>query len=148
MILKKDRGPLVEISSFFFFRATPAAYGSSQARGCIRAAAAYTTATQHKIQATSVTCTTARDNAGSFTHEARPGIKPSSSWLLVGFLTSWATGGTPKIRSYVSQSCSHAQGGCGLQAASTFTPRVEVKERYLGTSINPCAMEPQLGNIT
>ena len=35
----------MELLFLFFFRATPAAYGNSQARGQIRAAAAYTTAT-------------------------------------------------------------------------------------------------------
>ena len=29
------------------------------------------------------------------THWARPGIKPTSSWILVRFLTHWATVGTP-----------------------------------------------------
>ena len=30
---------------------------------------------------------TAHGNAASLTHWARPGIKPASSWILVGFLT-------------------------------------------------------------
>ena len=38
---------------------------------------------------------TACGNAGSLTHWARPGIEPSSSWILVRFLTPWATTGTP-----------------------------------------------------
>ena len=29
------------------------------------------------------------------TYWAKPGIKPTSSWILVGFLTHWATRGTP-----------------------------------------------------
>ena len=36
-------------------------------------------------------------NVGSLTHWARPGIKHTSSWILVGFLTPWATMGTPKL---------------------------------------------------
>ena len=34
----------------------------------------------------SATYTTAHSNAGSLTHRARPGIKPTSSWVLVGSL--------------------------------------------------------------
>ena len=54
------------VFSFFLFRATPAAYGSSQARVW--------------IGATTTTCTTACSNTGSLTHWARPGIEPTSSW--------------------------------------------------------------------
>ena len=59
---------------FFFwrFRATPAAYGGSQARGQIGA----------------VVASHSHSNAGSLIHWARPGLKPSSSWILVGFVTS------------------------------------------------------------
>ena len=32
--------------------------------------------------------TTAHSNARSLTHWARPGIKPASSWILVGFITT------------------------------------------------------------
>ena len=56
--------------------ATPAAYGSSRARGGIRAAAA--------------AYTTAFGNAGS-SHWAGPGIKPASHRHYVRFLTCWAT---------------------------------------------------------
>ena len=49
-----------------FLRVAPLAYGSSQARGHIGAAA---------------------------THQARPGIKPASSWILVGFLVHFASWG-------------------------------------------------------
>ena len=38
--------------------------------------------TQHQIWATSATYTTAHGSAGSLTHWARPGIKPSTSWFL------------------------------------------------------------------
>ena len=49
---------------FFLFRATPAAYGGSQARDPI-GATAYSNA---RIQATSATYSTAHSNAGSLTH--------------------------------------------------------------------------------
>ena len=44
---------------------------------------------QHQlgIRAVSVTYTTAHGNAGSLTHWVKPGIKPESSWILVGFGT-------------------------------------------------------------
>ena len=35
-------------------------------------------------------------NAESLTHWAGPGIKPASSWILVGFTNLWATTGTPR----------------------------------------------------
>ena len=48
------------------------------------------------IWAPSATYATACSNARSLTHWGRPGIKPASSWTLVGFLTRWTTTGTPK----------------------------------------------------
>ena len=51
---------------------------------------------QCEIWAVSAPYTTAHGNAGSLTHWARPGIKPVSSWVLVGFVTCWATTGTPR----------------------------------------------------
>ena len=40
--------------------------------------------------------TTAHSNDGSLTHWVRPEIKPTSSGILAGFLTSWAMMGTPR----------------------------------------------------
>ena len=59
------------------------AYGSSQARGKITAVA-----TANGIRSLSVTYTTARGNGGSLTHQARPGIEPTSSWIQIGFITA------------------------------------------------------------
>ena len=43
-----------------------------------------------------MTHTTAHGNARSATQWARrPGIKPATSWILVGFVNHWATTGTP-----------------------------------------------------
>ena len=50
---------------------------------------------QYQIQAASATYTAAWGNARSLTHSVRPGIKPTSSWILVSFVTCWATAGTP-----------------------------------------------------
>ena len=55
---------------FAFSRATPMAYGGSQARGLIGAVAHRPTPEpqQCRIRAPSATCTTAHSNAGSLTH--------------------------------------------------------------------------------
>ena len=82
---------------FLLFRAEPMAYGSSQGWGRIGAVAAGLHHSQG-IRVTSTTYTTAHNNAGSLTHWARPGIVPTSSWILVRLLTSqpwWKLPGTP-----------------------------------------------------
>ena len=43
---------------------------------------------RHGIQARSATYTKVPGNARSLTHEARPGVKPTSSWILVGFVAA------------------------------------------------------------
>ena len=65
--------------------ATPSAHGSSQARGFNQPVPQLQ---QHRIRAMSVTCTTAHGKAGSLTYWVRPGIEPTSSWILVGFITA------------------------------------------------------------
>ena len=52
---------------------------------------------QCQVRATSVMSVTAHGNAGSLTHWERPGIKTTSSWLLVRFLIPWTTMGTPEF---------------------------------------------------
>ena len=59
------------------------ANGGSQARSWIQAVA------------TSVTYTTAHSNARSLNPRVRPGIEPTSSWILIGFINHWATTGAP-----------------------------------------------------
>ena len=77
----------IAIHSFFFFfflfRATPVAYGNSQTEGWIGATAAQPKPQPQKHA--SVIYTTAHGNAGFMTHWARPGIEPTSSWILIGF---------------------------------------------------------------
>ena len=68
-----------------FFKATPVAYGSSQGRSWIGAAAASAQSQQRQIWAASLTYSTAHSNARS--HWAGPAIEPASSWILVGFVT-------------------------------------------------------------
>ena len=53
----------------------------------------YTTATA-ALDPSSICNLAACGNAVSLTHWVRPGLGPSSSWTLVGFLTCWSTRGT------------------------------------------------------
>ena len=55
---------------------------------------AYATATA-TLDPSSATYTTAHGDAGPLTHWARPGIKPTSSWMLIRFVNCWATMGIP-----------------------------------------------------
>ena len=55
--------------------------------GVDRAAAEATAAATHRIWATHANYTTAHGNTGSLTYWLRPGIKPASLWILVGFVT-------------------------------------------------------------
>ena len=43
---------------------------------------------QHQILAESAAYTKAHGNARSLTHWMRPGLKPTSSWILAGFVTA------------------------------------------------------------
>ena len=73
---------------FGLFSAKPMAYGSSQARGWIRAVAYSLQPQPCQVQATSVTYITAHGNTRSLIHWVRPGIKPASSWILVVLVLS------------------------------------------------------------
>ena len=80
--------------SFCLFRATPKAYGGSQARGPA-------TGQHHShSNARSEPCLwptpQLNGNAGSLTYWVRPGIEPTSSCILVGFVNHWAMKGTPR----------------------------------------------------
>ena len=91
---------------FFFFRASPEAYESSQASCQIRAESA--SLYHSHSNAGSKLClwptyTAAHGNARSLIHWVRPGIKPASWWILVRFLTCWATMGTPNEESSSAQ---------------------------------------------
>jgi len=50
---------------------------------------------QHQIRSASVNYAAAPGIARSLIHWARSGIEPASSWMVAGFLTHWATTGTP-----------------------------------------------------
>ena len=94
---------------FFFhlLRAAPRAYRASQARGQIRAVASSlhyshrNTGSKLPLRPTP----TAHSNARSLTHWMRPGIEPTSSWILVRFINHWTMMGTPTFRLLISTSC-------------------------------------------
>ena len=75
---------------FCLCRATPVAYGGSQARDQNWSRSRWPTPQlqQSQVQAMSSTYTTAHSNSGFLTHLARPEIKPTSSWILVRFVTT------------------------------------------------------------
>ena len=71
---------LCNLLLLLLFRATPVAYGSSQARGWIRAAAvSYSHSHNNTASKLHLQPTIADGNARSVTHWAGPGIKPASS---------------------------------------------------------------------
>ena len=63
------------------------------------------TVIQLGVQAASLTYTTAHTNSGSLTHWARPGIKPASSWILVGFVSAAPQWELPQPECYMCKSC-------------------------------------------
>ena len=84
---------VIVVCLFLLFRATPAAYRSSQIRGRTGAAGAGLCHSHSKASSEPHLwpTTTAHRNAGFLTHWGRPGIEPASSWIL----TCWATTTTP-----------------------------------------------------
>ena len=81
-------GVVFFIFLFLLFRTTGMAYGSPQVRGPIGAAAVglYHSRKNARSKAWSVIYVTAHGNTGFLTHQVKPGIEPTSSWLLVRFV--------------------------------------------------------------
>ena len=80
-------------------------FGSSQARGPIGAAAASLCNSHSNARSElSLWPMLQFGSTRSLTHWVRPGIQPASSWILVVFLTHWATIGTPKSCWFLSES--------------------------------------------
>ena len=96
---------------FCLLRAMPMAYGSSQARGWIRATAA---GHSHSHPRSKLHLQPMPQLTRSLTHRARPGIKPTTSWLLVRFITA-------KPRQEL-------QGGCFISII--FSPRWDLPFLY------------------
>ena len=72
------------------------AFRGFQARGLITAVVAGPHHSHSNgIWDVSASYTTAHSNARSLMHWARPGIEPTSSWILVVFVNHWDTTGTP-----------------------------------------------------
>ena len=86
---------------FCLFRAMPVAYGSSWARGWIRA----TAASLHHSHSNARSKLHLQPRCSlrpcrSFNPLSEAGIEPASSWILVRFLTYWATTETPWASSW------------------------------------------------
>ena len=73
-----------------YFRVTPAAYGSSQARGGIRAAAAGLNHNYSNTRSEPHLRPTPQHTAmpDPLTYLVKPGIEPKSSWIIAGFITA------------------------------------------------------------
>ena len=81
---------------FLLFRATSTAYGSSQARGGIRATATVLHHSHSNVGSTPHLQLTPQLMATLIpTHWAWPGTEPASSWILVGFINRCPAEGTP-----------------------------------------------------
>ena len=89
-----SHGVCLFVCLFVCFRATPVVYGSPQARAQ-SCSCQPNTATATRDSSCICDYTTAHGNAGYLTHWVRPRIKPTSSHILVRFLTYWATVGIP-----------------------------------------------------
>ena len=87
------------INLFSLFRAAPHSIWMFPGQELSQSCSCWPTPQSQKrgIRAASVTYTTAHGNAGSSTYWAVPGIKPESSWMLVGFINHWAMTGTPQV---------------------------------------------------
>ena len=65
---------------------------------------------QHGIPATSVSYTTAQHNAWSPTHWARPGIKATTTWMLVRFVNLCTMAGTSSVFFVKNRRCILSKG--------------------------------------
>ena len=77
--------PFIFIFIFWLFKATPAAYGGSQARDQTRA---YATATATPDLSCICNLHHSSQQCQILTLWARPGIEPATSWFLVGFISA------------------------------------------------------------
>ena len=99
---------------------------------------AYTTATAMQDMSTSATYTTAHSNTGSLTPQARPGLEPTTSWILVGFFTAepqWELlflflfvfyGHTCIIWKFLSQELNQSHS-CGSAGSLSHCTRLRIK---------------------
>ena len=73
---------------FVFSRATPVAYGGSQARGLMAAAATSLCHSHSNARSELHLQPTPQCNARLLTHWARPVMEPATSWFVVGFVST------------------------------------------------------------
>ena len=66
---------------------------------------AYTTATATPDPSFTLDLHHSSWQCGSLIHRARPGIETSSSWIVIVFVTHWATTGTPRTELFKSVDC-------------------------------------------
>ena len=115
---------IISLSLFFFFRAALSAYRSSQV-GFNQSYSCQPVShpQQCRIWASYATYTRTHSNAGSLTHQARPGIEPTSSWILVRFITTWAMTGAPYIIFFYTF-VRWGEGGTSFEFGSKLTIKV------------------------
>ena len=80
----------IYVHSFFvcLFRATPVAYGGSQAWGQVGTVATSLRHSHSNVRSKPCLWPTPKLTATQILNRVRPGIEPTSSWLLVGFVTT------------------------------------------------------------
>ena len=100
---------------FFLLRATPLAYGGSQARSQIGAAAAGLNHSHSNVgyELCLWPITQLEATPDPLTHWVRPGTEPESSWILAGFLMHLATIGTLHV-CFLWKFCPDMCPGVGL----------------------------------
>ena len=96
---------------FCLFRATPAAYGGSQARGLIRAVATSLRHSHSNARSEPHLQPTPQliGNTGSLTHGVRSGIEPVSSRILVRFVSTEPPRELQLVLFLPGQSCMNSQ---------------------------------------
>ena len=85
---------------------------------------------QRQTWASPATYPTACSNAGSLTYWARPGIEPTSSWILVGFLLTEPQ--SPGINLCIWQWPQHAEVlGPGIKTSPQMWPKSQQRQRQI-----------------
>ena len=106
----------------FFFRAAAPQHMEVSRLGVVSELSNWPTSQPQQLStwAMSVTYTTAHGNARFLTHWLRPGIEPTSSWILIGFITTKPWRELPQILSYHSKDI-YSHGRLWAQHTTTDT---------------------------
>ena len=126
----------------FFLKATPKAHGSSQAYRCEGSNGSYrlwskSQPQQCRIWAKSTTYTIAHSNARSPTHWERPGIKPATSWILVGFVSDAPQWELPYTKFLTSSPIMYIHK-CDIQVFMKAKNIIKVNNLQLDNIFFPC----------